>query len=911
MSNNCKLRIIHWNADGVRTKIGELLDLSTHMLNADLIAISETRLAVSASLNTPGYVCYRKDKHTNGRGQGVALLVKRDIIHSTLTLPVTKSIEAVGISINISGLHYIVLSIYQSPNLPLLPLDLDLLLSLGPRVILAGDFNARHPNWCISGSNSNGKTLFKQMLKKNFIIHAPLKPTLVHYRPENQHTKPDLIIAHNVPNISDVETITALSSNHLPVFFTLDGAYTQTNRTFYKYADADWIAFRKFINQNISLSCKTFNSIEAVDNAVTNLSEVLVSARDKHVPVSTSVSKPRKLPRFIQQLIKKKNRLRSQEVRNINIATRKELRQNINILQTRIKNAIITFYDAEWSRKLSNVDNPSADLWRVVKSLKIKPSTMPPLTKQDGSITGNAQEQCNELAEAFYKNMCLTLDWSTSGNKVVNDVSTSINRLDDHTIRTLQNPVSPKEIWKHIRLLKARKSPGVDTIHNALLKNIPQRCVVLLTKIFNGCLVLGYFPEFWKTGKVIALKKPGKDDTIPSNYRPISLLPTLGKLLERSIRDRLNKCINHKLKDEQFGFRSGHSTIQQLARVCEHIIHNINTNNSTGMFLLDIEKAFDTVWHDGLLHKLLDIGVHLDLAKIVQAYLHNRHFRVHIGDHTSDLYPIPAGVPQGSILGPTLFLIYLNDMPKQTRTHLACFADDTASYTTASDVDLIIDRLQLSIELLSEYFRKWKLKLNSSKTEAIMFTRKRKQPNNKLVIDGHHIPWQKSVKYLGVHIDERINWSQHINKLYLKGTQALNALSPVLNRKSNLSPTTKLRIYCTLVRPCITYASPVWSSTCESNYRKLQTIQNKALKISYNTPFYINLKSLHSRILLPNIKDFILKQTKTLYLNKTPNHSNNLISSIGRSRWRDLKYIDTYKRYRLPHHYILGCDERC
>lgn len=210
---------------------------------------------------------------------------------------------------------------------------------------------------------------------------------------------------------------------------------------------------------------------------------------------------------------------------------------------------------------------------------------------------------------------------------------------------------------------------------------MPQKCIVLLTKIFNACLFLGYFPSCWKLAKVIGLKKSGKDETIPSNYRPISLLPSLGKLLERLIRDRLLKYTKHI--DEQFGFRQSHSTIQQLARVTQHIAHNLNLNTPTGMFLLDIEKAFDTVWHNGLLHKLIKNNVPLDLVKLVQSYLSNRKFRVHMQNSTSDYYNVPAGVPQGSVLGPILFIVYINDIPKQPHTQLACFADDTASLASS------------------------------------------------------------------------------------------------------------------------------------------------------------------------------------------------------------------------------------
>lgn len=268
------------------------------------------------------------------------------------------------------------------------------------------------------------------------------------------------------------------------------------------------------------------------------------------------------------------------------------------------------------------------------------------------------------------------------------------------------------------------------------------------------------------------------------------------------------------LPNEQFGFRSAHSTSHQLVRVAEHVSHSINLRQSTGMFLLDIEKAFDAVWHEGLLHKLLSKNVPVELVKLIRSYLSGRSFRVFIGNTCSQPRTIPAGVPQGSILGPFLFILYVHDIPKQPHTSLACFADDTASLTSSSDEDLIISRLQLFLNGLKSYFQKWKLKLNETKTEAIMFSRKHKSPSRTLKIGEHSIPWQDSVKYLGVTFDKRLRWTKHIGDLKIKGISAMIGLNPIFNRRSYLSPSTKLRIYTTLVRPCLTYACPVWNTTC-------------------------------------------------------------------------------------------------
>lgn len=186
-----------------------------------------------------------------------------------------------------------------------------------------------------------------------------------------------------------------------------------------------------------------------------------------------------------------------------------------------------------------------------------------------------------------------------------------------------------------------------------------------------------------------------------------------------------------------------------------------------------------------------------------------------------------------------------------------------------------------------------------------MFTRKRSFPKKSIKVGDYTLPWRLSTKYLGLLLDNKMNWTKNTDYFRLKGIKALNCLHPILKRRSKVSSITKLKIYKTLVRPCITYAAPVWSSTCESNYTKLQVVQNKAIKTSFNTPLRTNLKTLHSQLNFPTLKQFITNVTKKFYLVTNPKHHNPLISAIGQTRSINLKYINTYHRYRLPHHLLL------
>lgn len=902
MCRNNKLNFLSWNADGLRSKIHELMDLVVSALSIDIIAVCETKLTSNINLDLPGFVCYRQDKHSSGRGQGVALIVKKELQHIPLVIPTTKNIEAIGIQIKLSGKVVSVISVYQSPNLPLLVHDLDLLFSLGERVLLMGDFNANHQLWKSPFNNTRGKCLFRHMIENDYIIYGPDKPTQLNYRPDCRNTTPDLVLALNIQLQDDVQTLFKLSSNHLPVTFSVNGAVPRLDPTkIFKYHQANWKGYRHSLDTKLTITSSTYSSTSQIDAAVEHLHTAIIEARNTNVPTALQIPLFIKLPYRIKSLIRYKNYIRRIEAQCNNLALKKRLRYIINLTQFLIHICVRHHNDKIWVSKLKKVDNPSADIFKVTKQLKSKTESIPNLKTDNGLFTNCDLEKCNLLAKTFYNNMCLTRDWVSP--TIESDVSSSMSLLSKSSM-SFDKPTNPRDVRLVLQTLKTRKSFGDDNIHNILLKNLSLKSIVYLTNIFNGCFRLSYFPNRWKRAKTIAIKKPGKEGICPSSYRPISLLPGLSKVFEKIIYRRLLSSSSHLLIGEQFGFRAQHSTTQQLARVSEHIAHHLNLHESTGMFLLDIEKAFDTVWHEGLLYKLVSAKIPLYLIKIIESYLNNRKFRVHIQNTKSSWQTVPAGVPQGSILGPYLFLIYLNDIPIQVRTHLACFADDTASYTSASDLDLIISRLQLSLDRLHEYFTNWKLKLNETKTEAILFSRQRSCPQRKLQILNHKIPWSSQVRYLGVLLDRKLNWTKQIAHLRTKGIQSLGLLSPVLNRKSNLSPRTKLRIYTSLVRPRITYACPVWSSTCLTNHNFLQTIQNKALKIAYNTPFKTNLMKFHKELNYPTLREYIFKLTHRFY-ELSHKHKNSLISTIGRTKISDLKYIDGYGTYRLPHHHVL------
>lgn len=445
--------------------------------------------------------------------------------------------------------------------------------------------------------------------------------------------------------------------------------------------------------------------------------------------------------------------------------------------------------------------------------------------------------------------------------------------------------------------MKSKSSVGVDNIPHKCVKKFPTRALLLMLKIYNSCARLSYFPKQWKIGKVIAIPKPKKDKNTPTSYRPITLLCTFSKIFEKLL---LLKMLNFEddnkiIIDQQFGFRSSHNTTHQVFRVCEHITENFNRDNSTGMILLDIEKAFDSVWHDALIYKLNTYKYPLNLIKLIQQFISGRQNFVQIIQNKSNFYHIPAGVPQGSALSPHLFNLFINDIPTPANCHLAIYADDTALYTTApnKNINPIVHNLERGFKTLEKYFSKWKIKINNEKTEAIIFTHSiltRKHSNVvKIHLNNKVIPWNNSVKYLGINLEPRLRFKLNIIENIKKAKIAQNLLFPLIKKHNLVSTPNKVHIYKSYIRPILTYACPCWSNASKTNINKIQIIQNKLLRMCLNKTYNTRTNKLHVDSKVPYINDFITKITRKFYEN-TKIGDNPLINNIGNYNYQNLVF---------------------
>jgi hypothetical protein len=277
-----------------------------------------------------------------------------------------------------------------------------------------------------------------------------------------------------------------------------------------------------------------------------------------------------------------------------------------------------------------------------------------------------AAHKAELLATQFEKNHNLTTPrMVTSHSKAVDHVVENFWKRQDVDEDEIPR-IHTSDVQKLIQKLRPRVSPGDDGITNTLLRHLPSTVIGYLTRLYNVALRLGYFPTMWKHAKVIAIPIPRKPPTEPGSYRPISLLPTFSKILERIVAKRLTrKAIGEGIiPQEQFGFRKRHSTTAQLTRLSDFITHGFNIRKHTRLITLDLEKAYNTVWINGLLFKLINFKFPAYIIKFLRSYLSHRSFSVTLSGVSSPIKYTSAGLPQGAVLSPILFSIYTADFPR-------------------------------------------------------------------------------------------------------------------------------------------------------------------------------------------------------------------------------------------------------
>ena len=330
--------------------------------------------------------------------------------------------------------------------------------------------------------------------------------------------------------------------------------------------------------------------------------------------------------------------------------------------------------------------------------------------------------------------------------------------------------------------------------------------------------------------KLIPKKDLNKND--PNNYRPISLTSSIARLSERFILQLINEHLytNNIIVKDQSGFRSSRQTKDNILNICQKNIEAFNQNKKNCIIFFDICKAFDKVWHRGLLYKLKKLKFSSKIILWVKEFLQDRTFKVRVNDSFSNLFNIEAGVPQGGVLSPILFSIYINDIIFKSNNNIrilsSLFADDLATSCASKKLVSIEKVLNVYLKKIEKWLNCWRLKMAPSKCNYMIFTKnkKHKKLNLKLQFFNQLIPKSDSTKFLGVSLDSNMNLNKYAEELYIKCKKRINILKILAHPKYNLTNQTLKIIYFALIRSILDYSSTIFSIFSPTNQKKLNSI---------------------------------------------------------------------------------------
>ena len=662
--------------------------------------------------------------------------------------------------------------------------------------------------------------------------------------------KPDDIICHGtLPSIADHE-------GTLVCFNTKSKKPKQKSKIIYDYKNADVEGLIKYIKE-YDFHNTVFNQPTVGQTEI--YTQILQEAFAKFVPCKTVLIKPTDQSwcnSFTRLLLRKKNRnykiYKKHETDYKNILNSNNPRPEIITRHLNRKNKAF-----EKSRQSANESTKAnkrvkAAYGNTVNSVKNNPAisakkkfaillklmknnkfcNTPPLVEND-TVVNDSYEKSN-IFNTFFASK------STVPNP--NDPAPNLEQRGDISLLSLLN-TSPFEIAKLIRNLKKSHLSHCG-IPGKLLSQISTPVSFSMSRLFNNLFEIGHFPDLWKIAHITAIYKRSGPKTCKTNYRPISILPTLSKVFESVMHDRLLKhCLeNDIISEKQAAYLKGDSTVSQLLYIVHNIRQNWTNKKVTQGLFLDVSAAFDKVWHNGLLAKLNQIGVEGTFLNTIGSYLAGRRQVVVVDGVKSEPANVQAGVPQGSRLGPLLFIIYMNDIIENLESDILIFADDTSLMATGVDPAETAQQLNRDLEKISFWASKWKVVFNAKKTKDIIFSKKCLNNSPPLVFGDTYIERVNTHKHLGLILTSSLDFSSQVNEVCLKANRKLSVLRSVkiLNRQ------TLDVLYKLTVRSVIDYAFPVYyKSLKQTDIGRLENIQYRAGKIVSGALHYTSKDKLN------------------------------------------------------------------
>ena len=825
----------HLNVNSLGPKINEIKELQREC-KLDVLVLSETKLDGSYKqeiLDIDGYCCLRKDKRSNSGG--LLAYVSKDIPFCEGNISICNDeIEVMSIELNISNEKIMLLGIYKNPKMDAVLFKrtfnqvYEKVSDTYENIVIIGDLNFN---------------MYQENMLSNIIPALSLTNIIKDATcfKSSQATLIDvMLVTKRRKFMKTFSTSTGISDFHNLIggVLRLHKPTPKTKKIFVrKLSKIDYEKVLKDMSEMELItavdSCADVNS--AYDLMQTSLCELL----NKHAPKKQKIIRKNDFPCMSKEL--RKQILYRNRLRNKYYKTRSDHYLLLYRSQRNKVNAIKRKEISKYFHEKCKLGTRNKDFWKAIKPLFSKSRTKSdsiPL-RENGEIITDDQKVCG-IFNSFFQSIGADIGVPENNEKPLCDI---IAQYQEHpSVKCIRERIvtssefmfrftTERETIKHIKQLSTKKAAGYDEIPTKFVKKIGIKLAKPLTQLINRCILEKRFPNKMKMANITPIYKK-KDKLDKDNFRSVNLLPILSKIMERTLFNQVYDYINPKFHSYLSGFRKGHSCQDLLLRMTEDIRQSLDRDLTLGVIAIDLSKAFDCMPHGLLLAKLSAYGFDMDSCELMQSYLMKRLQRVKIGDTFSEWVNNIKGVPQGSILGPLLFNIFINDfLYVKYNSKIYNYADDNTLICKDSNIESLKQKLRDDCMIAMDWFKSNNMKANANKFQLMYLSRNDDVPDEPLVIQDSEIRPSECIDILGIELDRHLKFSSHINKICCQTGKQINALKRI---KHHLEKDSKLTIYNSYINCNFNFCSIVWMFTNKSHMEKLERTNKRALRFVTN-----------------------------------------------------------------------------
>lgn len=891
------IRVLFWNAQGIHKKRDEFVNLLTDE-HIDIACICESHLTCNMSFpNIPNYITIRNDRSTHLGG--LLTIIKDNIKFREIDSINLQLIEYCAIIIQGKTPFFLVNAYLPGGSrTPTIKQhyadDLDKIINCNKPFFLLGDLNSKHTSWNCKRNNIAGNILYNKTQARQLTVAFSKDPTYCPVSLYKSSSTLDIVVTNNKINFSRPFASHISTSDHIPVIFEIDGGGSNNHirdEPRPNYQKTNWYQFRLYLDNKLDQDIPLLNQKQLNQNEINCLLTRITTATKDGLKLHTPTNKTNRDGTYhtdnIKSIIKWRNYFRRRFARH-HIDTDRVMymfydkwkKREITIARNEHKNNRLLKYSSDRN-----------SLFKAIKNRRL--SDIPPLYPESPEtcmiITNTKKAEA--FSGHFAKMHANTLD---KHNLIFSrHVDDTVNTFINNTGPTITHTeITISDVRTVIKSMKTNKSPGPDMIPVIALKNLSVLSLQLYAHALTSAYNMGYFPDLWKSSTAVPVLKAGKNPKDRSSYRPIALISKLSQVFEKIVNNYFMEHLDntHTLPDNQFGFRKGHSTIHPLLSLFNNIKSGFAQKKSTAVLTFDIEKAFDRTWHNGLIYKMINKNFPSNIIKIVNSFIKQRQFRVRCGDALSNICPVPWGVPQGSVLSPSLYIFYIHDIPLHDNTSLKLYADDSLVHVQDRNIMTITKAIDEASQKIISYYNKWKIKINGNKTALTLFTQRTKKqlPAGPLMIGKTQLTntkinitvnWTNKIKYLGVTLDKRLTLYEHINDTIRKFDNTVRLLYPFICRSSTLDRNSKLHLIKLYCIPILTYASPIIVNCAKTHLTRLQRKLNKILRMALDIPCDTRTSLVRQLTGIPSLENILAKNTERFSI-KNRRSENKIISEL-------------------------------